>query len=63
MRLPACALVRSLYLAFRALTGLRTTQLPDHRAALNSTGLTRTSQHTSLTGILTTELWSVIPSR
>lgn len=58
VRLPAQALVRSLYFAFRVLTGLRTARLPDHAAALTSIGLTRTAQHLSLGGILTTELWS-----
>lgn len=55
--LVARLLVRALYLAFRILTGLRPTQLPDHAAALTRAGLTRTAQHTSLGGILFTELW------
>lgn len=58
LRLPARMLVRALYLAFRVLTGLRTTQLPDHATALISTGLTRVAQHTSLAGVLTSELWA-----
>lgn len=58
MRFPARALVRSLYLAFRILTGLRITHLPDHTAALAAAGFTRTSQNLPLAGILTTELWS-----
>jgi SAM-dependent methyltransferase len=57
MRLPARFLVRSLYLAFRLLTGLRTTQLPDYASSLTQAGLTRVAQHHSLVGILTTELW------
>jgi len=56
-RLPARALIRALYLAFRILTGLRTTHLPDHAAALTSAGLTRIAKHLSLCGILTAELW------
>ncbi|MGA1983852.1 MAG: class I SAM-dependent methyltransferase [Acidobacteriaceae bacterium] len=56
--LPARALVRSLYFAFRALTGLRTTRLPDHAAALRPAGFTRIAQHLSLAGVLTTELWA-----
>ena len=57
MRLPAKFLVRSLYLAFRLLTGLRTTQLPDYASSLTQAGLTRVAQHHSLAGILTAELW------
>ncbi len=56
--LPARILVRSLYLAFRMLTGLRVTALPDHESALTHAGLTRIAQHRSFAGILTTELWS-----
>jgi SAM-dependent methyltransferase len=61
MRLPARALVRSLYLAFRVLTGLRTTHLPDHATPLTQAGMTRISEHTSLAGLLTTEIWQTGP--
>ena len=57
MRLPARILVRSLYLVFRVLTGLRTTHLPNHEAPLTRAGLTRTARHHSLFGLLTTEIW------
>jgi ubiquinone/menaquinone biosynthesis C-methylase UbiE len=57
MRLPARLLIRSLYLAFRILTGLRTTRLPDYATPLSRSGLIRISHHHSLAGILTTELW------
>jgi ubiquinone/menaquinone biosynthesis C-methylase UbiE len=57
MRLPARAFVRSLYLAFRLLTGLRTTQLPDHATPLTQAGLTRIAHQHRLFGLLTTELW------
>jgi hypothetical protein len=57
MRWPAHALVRALYLGFRLLTGLRTTALPDHAAALTAAGLARIAHHPSLAGLLTTELW------
>ncbi len=57
MRWPAHALVRSLYLAFRALTGLRTTRLPDHAEALRFADFAPIAQHVSFAGILTTELW------
>ena len=55
--LPARALVRLLYLAFRLLTGLRVTHLPDHGAALGRAGLHLTARHLSLFGILTAETW------
>lgn len=59
MRLPARVLVRSLYLAFRVLTGLRTTRLPAHVAALTRAGMIRVAYHHSLAGLLTTELWQL----
>jgi SAM-dependent methyltransferase len=57
MHLPAWIVVRGLYLAFRVLTGLRTTRLPDHAAPLNGSGLTRIVQQHQMAGVLTTELW------
>ncbi len=57
MRLPARLYIRTLYLAFRLLTGLRTTRLPEHEAALRQTGFTRTHHRLKLFGLLTTELW------
>jgi SAM-dependent methyltransferase len=57
MRLPAKLLIRTLYLAFRLLTGLRTTGLPDHATPLTQAGLTRISHQLRLAGLLTTELW------
>ena len=60
MRLPARAIVRSLYLAFRALTGLRTTHLPDHATPLTAAGFTQIADHRSLAGLLTTQLWQRI---
>ena len=62
MRWPAGALVRLLYLAFRILTGLRTTALPDHAAALAAAGFTLTAQHISLAGLLTTQIWEYTPT-
>jgi SAM-dependent methyltransferase len=58
----ARALVRALYLAFRVLTGLRVRQLPDHQSALQSASLYCGSQHLSLGGLLTTELWTNAPA-
>jgi ubiquinone/menaquinone biosynthesis C-methylase UbiE len=57
MRLPAKLLTRSLYLAFRILTGLRTTHLPDHVTPLKAFGLKRITHQHRLAGLLTTELW------
>lgn len=58
MRLPAQVFVRSLYLAFRILAGLRIVTLPDYDRALTSIGLVRIAQHRSFFGLLATELWS-----
>ena len=57
MRLPAKLLIRSLYLAFHLLTGLRATHLPDYAAPLTQAGFTRIAHQHRLLGILTTELW------
>jgi SAM-dependent methyltransferase len=62
MRLPAKIFVRTLYLAFRILTGLRTTQLPDHATPLQQTGLTRIAHRDRLAGLLITELWQFNPN-
>lgn len=59
MHLPARVFVRALYLSFRILTGLRTTQLPDYATSLTEAGLTRIAHRQSCAGILTTELWQV----
>jgi Methyltransferase domain len=59
MRLPATLLVRGLYIAFRILTGLRTTRLPNHATPLTRAGFIHTAQHTSLFGLLTAELWQL----
>lgn len=62
MRLPAWLLVRGLYVAFRLLTGLRATQLPDHAAALGGAGLVRVERRLRLAGVLTAELWRKMPN-
>jgi ubiquinone/menaquinone biosynthesis C-methylase UbiE len=49
--------IRGLYLAFRVLTGLRVTHLPDPAAALNAAGFSRIQEHESLGGMIYTELW------
>jgi len=62
MRWPARALIRLLYLAFRILTGLRTSTLPDHAAALTAAGFSRIAHHHSLAGLLTSEIWAYTPA-
>jgi SAM-dependent methyltransferase len=55
---PFAALyIRTLYLAFRILTNLRTHQLPDPSRALSLAGFTRTARRDWLNGFLYTELW------
>lgn len=62
LRPVARALVRTLYVAFRLLTGLRVSTLPDHAAALRQAGFRRSAHQTALGGILLTELWCLDPS-
>ncbi|WP_158943011.1 class I SAM-dependent methyltransferase [Granulicella sp. S190] len=62
MHLPAKLMVRSLYLAFRILAGLRTTQLPDHVTPIRQAGFNRVAQQNRLFGLLTTELWQFNPA-
>ena len=62
MRWPARGLIRLLYLAFRLLTGLRTTALPDDAAALTAVGFAQVGRHESLGGLLTSEVWEYTPS-
>ena len=55
---PLAALyIRALYLAFRTLTGLRVTHLPDPRSALATAGFDRIARHDLLYGLLYTEIW------
>jgi ubiquinone/menaquinone biosynthesis C-methylase UbiE len=57
LRLPAKLLVSTLYLGFRVLTGLRTTQLPDHATPLAQASLARIQHQLRLAQILTAEIW------
>lgn len=57
-RLIARVLVRLLYLAFRILTGLRVSRLPDYAPIFEQSGLRRVAHCDRLFGILRTELWS-----
>ncbi len=63
LRLPAKLFVRALYLAFRILTNLRTTRLPNHARALTQAGFALRQHHHLLGGILTTELWQLPPAK
>ena len=57
MRLPARVLVRGLYAAFRIVTGLRTSRLPDHSSALKSAGFMKVEMQSRMAGILCAERW------
>ena len=55
---PFAALyLRSLYFAFRILTGLRVTHLPNPQSALTAAGFDRIARHDLLHGFLYTEIW------
>jgi ubiquinone/menaquinone biosynthesis C-methylase UbiE len=55
---PFAALyIRSLYLAFRILTGLRVTHLPDPQSALTAAGFDHIARHEFLFGLIYTEIW------
>jgi ubiquinone/menaquinone biosynthesis C-methylase UbiE len=60
LRVPASAVIRALYLAFRTLTGLRVTRLPDHAVIFMSAGFVRIERQQFLGGLLTTELWQTV---
>ncbi len=59
MHLPARLMVRGLYAAFRILTGLRVTSLPDHRIPMRRAGLILHEQSFRLCGLLVSELWQL----
>lgn len=59
LRWPAELFVRGLYLAFRILTGLQTTQLPHPASALETAGFRCIGKQRLMAGILTTELWQI----
>ena len=54
---PANCIVRTLYAAFRLLTGLRVRRLPDYSAVLGSAGLSLIAERRWLRGLLVSELW------
>ena len=49
--------IRLLYLAFRVLTNLRVTHLPDPATALSAAGFARIARRELLHGLLYTEIW------
>ena len=54
---PAWLFVRGLYLAFRTLTGLRVTRLPDYAVTLRRCGFEILAEAESLGGMLTSQIW------
>jgi SAM-dependent methyltransferase len=59
LRPLATLYIRFLYFAFRILTGLRVTHLPDPQSTLTSAGFTRVARHELLCGLLYTEIWQL----
>ena len=57
MRLPAYLLVRSLYVAFGLLAGLKAKRLPAYRQVLEANGFTSTARQYLLCGVLVAEEW------
>lgn len=55
---PLAALyIRALYFAFRLLTNLRVTHLPDPQSSLSRAGFRRIAHHDLLCGLIYTEIW------
>jgi len=57
LRPLAAIYIRALYVAFRLLTGLKVSRLPDTEGAMLRAGLTRIERHNFLGGLIYTELW------
>ena len=57
LRWPAWIYIRLLYFAFRLLTGLRTTRLPNYTAALKRHGFKIVASRHRMAGVLTSEVW------
>ena len=60
---PARLYIRSLYLAFRLLTSLRVTRVPDYETPMRRAGLVLLREHRSLGGLLRAQLWGKPGSR
>lgn len=58
LRLPARALICSLYVAFRVLTGLGTQRLPKYREVLARVGFVQQRRTLLLGGLLVAEVWA-----
>ena len=59
LSIPARLIVRSLYAAFRLLTGLTVHRLPDHATALRACNLELVDRHQWLGGLLISEIWQL----
>jgi len=59
LRPLAAAYIRALYFAFRVLTGLRVTRLPDAQEALRRAGFARVERKEFIGGLIYTELWKL----
>ena len=57
LRPLASLYIRALYLAFRILTNLRVTHLPDPQTSLRNAGFHRIARHDLLFGLIYTEIW------
>ena len=60
LRMPSRLFLRGLYGAFRVLTGLRVTRLPEYGRALRECGFVMRQTEFFLGGLLVTELWQVL---
>ena len=63
LRYPARLYIRALYLAFRILTGLRVTRIPNYAIPLQQAGFLPIATATYLRGLLITTLWQRQPSK
>jgi ubiquinone/menaquinone biosynthesis C-methylase UbiE len=59
MRGPSALIVRTLYVSFRVLTGLRARRLPKYRDAMERHGFACSKRVTTLGGLLVAELWTL----
>jgi hypothetical protein len=58
----AALYIRALYFAFRVLTGLRVTRLPDQQMSLENAGFARVERKEFIGGLVYTELWRLGPA-
>ena len=62
LRGPGWVVVRGLYLAFRVLTGLRVTRLPDYARELRACGFGVAAENRFLGGLLISQVWTATAS-